>query len=87
MPTVKQQLREEILKRRGLTQGRYGRLRPVKPHTRSKNKTWAMEALELEFGKPIEELLAPGVSIILVARRLGIDKGTVSKWRLRFGLR
>lgn len=85
--TTKSQLREQILKRHGLVTGKYGQLKQRVAQRPADNKTWAMLALELRFGKDIEELLSPGTNINTVARRLSIDKGTVSKWRLRFGLR
>ena len=41
--------------------------------------------VELHFGKPIEELLVQG-SVRTVAKRLGVDFSTVSKWKARLGL-
>jgi nicotinate-nucleotide pyrophosphorylase (carboxylating) len=49
-------------------------------------KTLAMRLLEEKFGQPIEFLLAQG-TLNEVAEALGITFTTVSKWRLRLGLR
>ena len=50
------------------------------------NKTLAMRLIEARLGKLIEELLSEG-SLKEVAELLGIKESTVSKWRLRLGLR
>ena len=86
MPTIKQQLRQEILKRRGLAKGRAGHLVQSQPAQLRTDLTTAMQLLELQHGKPIEVLLAPHLSVRLVGRRLGINYSTVSKWRNQLGL-
>ncbi|KKM82281.1 hypothetical protein LCGC14_1321120 [marine sediment metagenome] len=52
------------------------------------NKTLAMRLLENQFGQTIEYLLDEEQgSLKEVAKTLGIDESTVSKWRLRLGMR
>jgi len=81
-------LRRRILKKRGLEEHSYGRLVEVdRPDLIiPENRTMRMVRIELEQGKPLEELLMDG-DLNEVANRLGIDFTTVSKWRLRLGLR
>lgn len=89
MPSLKNQLKASILRKRGLGKGKYGKL--VEPTISSeipdRDKTLAMKLLEKQFSMPIELLLNPDAPIDKVARRLGIDRSTVSVWRLRLGLR
>ncbi len=54
----------------------------------SYSKTLAMRLLEAQFGRTIEFLLSEEQgSLKEVAKTLGIDESTVSKWRLRLGMR
>jgi hypothetical protein len=85
MPTPRQKVQQAILKRKGLETGRYRGLKVVEI-SKDGNKTLAMRLLEREFGDSIENLLLFG-DLAATARYLGIDKSTVSKWRLRLGLR
>ena len=48
-------------------------------------KTGAMALVELALGMPIEEALEGSLSV--VAKRTGMDASTVSKWKLKLGLR
>ena len=82
---IKQRLQEQILKHRGLKPASYTGLEEntVPPDG---IKTLTMRQIEARFGIPIEELLMEG-SLNQVARRLGIDFTTVSRWRERLGLR
>lgn len=86
-------LREEMLRRRGLAVGRSGKLTPkppVKPGRSPPSRsdlTLAMRLLEEQYGKPIVELISVDQNIMEVSRRLGIDKGLISRWRKRLGLR
>ncbi len=51
-------------------------------------KTLAMRLLEKQFGFDITILISEQRgSLSLVAKTLGIDQSTVSKWRLRLGMR
>jgi len=87
-PRFKERLRQEILRKRGLQREGHGHLGDVpKPEfTDSGNKTLAMRLLEEIHGRPIEELLMEG-NINEVGAALFLDPSTVSKWRLRLGLR
>ena len=49
------------------------------------NKTAAMLLVEAELGQPLERVLT-SASRGKVAKRLGLDKPTISKWRKRLGL-
>lgn len=93
MVTNRRQLREEVLRRRGLVEGPRGKLRikpplaglgPGPPEVRP-GITARMRLIEITHGKPIEVLLVRG-SVREVGRRLGINYSTVSKWRMKFGL-
>lgn len=50
-----------------------------------------MQLLEAEHGRPIDELLRAlyldeGLGVEDVAERLGLTKGTVSRWLAHFGI-
>ena len=60
------------------------RLRP-RPTALEARKTSLMKLLEMEHGKSIEELLLDD-TVTTVAKFLRINKGTVSKWRMRLSL-
>ena len=51
----------------------------------SDGKTAAMLLVEAELGQPLERILT-SASRGKVAKKLGLDKSTVSKWRKRLGL-
>lgn len=79
---IKGRIQEGILKRReevGVPVG--GELPPT-----DVNKTLAMRLMEARFNLSIAVLLQQG-TLEEVAELLGIDQSTVSKWRLRLGLR
>ncbi len=86
MVRFKERVRRRILKERGLVRTGQGHLAPETKEPDDPNKTLAMRLIEARLGEPIEELLMRG-SIKQVGEELGIDETTVSKWRLRLGLR
>jgi len=83
-------LREQILKEHGLishqkAKGKGKRLVTHLPTMLTGSKTILMELLESRHKKDIRELLITG-SLTVVAKNLGIDFTTVSKWKKRLGL-
>jgi hypothetical protein len=82
----KERVRRKILKDRGLIRAGKGHLEPMPDEPNDPNKTLAMRLIEARLGVLIEELLSEG-SLKEVAVLLGVDETTVSKWRLRLGLR
>ena len=93
MTRAKQRIRADILKRRGLVAKKYGQVEPVvlppirTPLAGARNgKTLAMRLIEGELNMPIEEVLSTG-TLGEVSEMLGVDKSTISKWRLKLGLR
>ena len=78
-------VQQQILDKRDLDRTGHGHLEP-KVEPSSDNKTWAMLLMEQKFGAPIEELISHG-SNVEVGNLLGLDPSTISKWRLRLGLR
>jgi hypothetical protein len=88
MPTRRQLLQRDILKKRGLESEYYGGLKPQEIVPDS-SKTLAMRLIEVRFGIPIEELLKVEQyeNLEPIAKKLGIDISTVCKWRLKLGLR
>lgn len=89
MPTPRQRVQREILRRRGVVPEQYRGLKPKEIKPDDGTKTLTMRLLEREFGVPIEDLLHVPLYGRLepIAERLGIDISTVSKWRLKLGLR
>lgn len=81
---IKARVQEAVLKEKGLEPSSSGSLQP-KPIPIA-NKTLAMRLLEIQFGEDIDALIKDG-TIADVADYLGIEESTVSKWRLRLGLR
>ena len=80
----KARIQEAILKKRhGL------RIVPLdEPAKVDPRKTLAMRLMEQQHGISIEDLISEDVgSLATVAKILGIDESTVSKWRLRLGMR
>ncbi len=79
---VKAKVQEGILKRR----------RQALPSVREElplsdgDMSLAMRLIELRFNVPLAVLLQQG-TLEEVAKLLGIDQSTVSKWRLRLNLR
>lgn len=75
------QLRKRILKSRQVELSKNTR-KPVTYDDAPSiiDKTYLMKYVELKHGGKIEDLLYPG-TIYEVAKRLGIDFTTVSKWR------
>lgn len=83
-------IREKILKEHGLisqqrAKGKQRRLVIQPPYIPIASKTTLMELLETRHKKPIQKLLLAG-SLTVVAKNLGIDFTTVSKWKKRLGL-
>ena len=81
---IKARVQESVLKRKGLEPSPSGSLRP-KPIPIA-DKTLTMRLLEIQFGEDIDVLIKDG-TIADVADYVGIEESTVSKWRLRLGLR
>lgn len=82
----KERVRRQVLKNRGLIRTGQGHLEPASTEPGDPNKTLAMRLIEDRLGVMIEELLAEG-SLKECAVLLGVKESTVSKWRLRLGLR
>ncbi len=82
----KERVRRGVLKKRGLVRTGKGHLEPMPDEPVDPNKTLAMRLIEARLGIMIEELLSEG-SLKEVGLLLGIKESTVSKWRLRLGLR
>ena len=88
------QIRQQLLKEKGLTSfksgpARHGKLKPVPmPAIDPKLKTPMMRYLELVYGEPIERILLSG-SLSVVAKKLDgeVDTSTLSKWIKRLKLR
>ncbi len=83
---LKRKVQNKILKDRGLKRKGEGHLEPMPDEPVDPNKTLAMRLIEARLGRLIEELLIMG-SLQEVSVLLGIKESTVSKWRLRLGLR
>ena len=85
--SIKSKMQESILKGRGLEVTTSGLVKKVhKELSDSPSTTLAMRLLEEQYGTSIESLIRYG-TIKEVAEFLGIKESTVSKWRLRLGLR
>jgi len=82
----KERVRRQVLKKHGLVRAGQGHLEPMPEEPVDPNKTLAMRVLQELHGIPIEELLMGG-NLKEVATLLGVGESTVSKWRLRLGLR
>ncbi|KKM02994.1 hypothetical protein LCGC14_1778870 [marine sediment metagenome] len=82
----KERVRRKVLKDRGLIRTGHGHLEPMPDEPIDPNKTLAMRLIEARLDRLIEDLLMEG-SLKEVADLLGIKESTVSKWRLRLGLR
>ncbi len=82
----KERVRRKLLKDRGLIRVGKGHLEPMPDEPDDPNKTLAMRLIEARLGIVIEELLSEG-SLKEVALLIGVKESTVSKWRLRLGLR
>ena len=92
MPTPRQRLQRNILRERGLVKGGYGKLVDAPESALNTvsddfTKTLAMRQIEARLGKPIEVLLSMNRTQEEIAKILGIDRSTVSVWRLRLGIR
>ena len=83
---LKEKTRRKLLRDRGLIRTGQGHLAPVPEEPVDPNKTLAMRLIEARLDRLIEDLLMEG-SLKEVAVLLGIKESTVSKWRLRLGLR
>ncbi len=82
----KEKIRRKVLKDHGLARIGQGHLEPMPEKPADPNKTLAMRLIEARLDRLIEDLLMEG-SLKEVADLLGIKESTVSKWRLRLGLR
>ncbi|KKL52720.1 hypothetical protein LCGC14_2282670 [marine sediment metagenome] len=82
----KERIRRKVLKDRGLIRTGQGHLEQAPDKAVDPNKTLAMRLIEARHGRLIEDLLSEG-SLKECADLLGIKESTVSKWRLRLGLR
>jgi transposase-like protein len=79
-------IRKRILTRRGVEPAKY--TRNIKQYFESDApflKTPTMRLLEMKYGVRIEALLLNG-TIDELAKKLSIDRSTVSKWRKRIRL-
>jgi len=85
-------IKDRILEERGLiehqtTKHAAKRLARIPPSPLDSLKTPMMRYLELKHGKPIQDMVMAG-SLSQVAKKLGVDSSTVSKWikhlKLRF---
>ena len=85
-PHFKEKVRRKILRNHGLIRAGQGHLEPMPDEPDDPNKTLAMRLIEARLGIVIEELLSEG-SLKEVAVLIGVKESTVSKWRLRLGLR
>lgn len=87
-PVKISKLRERILDKQRLKvvqdPGKHHRIEKI-DERKDLNRTPLMIALELAHDAPIEDLISEG-TIYQVAKRLGIDPSTVSKWRTRLEL-
>ncbi|KKL63028.1 hypothetical protein LCGC14_2179230 [marine sediment metagenome] len=84
-PQFVRRIRQQILEGRDLDRTGHGHLGP-KPQPPANNKTFAMRFVEEKFDAPIEELISHG-SNVEVGNLLSLSPSTISKWRLRLGLR
>lgn len=82
----KERTRRMVLKERSQIRTGYGRIEDEPEIPPDPRKTLTMRLMEYQFRCPIEELLVEG-SLEEVGQRLGVHISTVSKWRLRLGLR
>ena len=84
-PHYPRRVQEQILDKRGLERTGHGHLEPVsKPST--PGATFAMRLMEEKWGVPIRELIGHG-SNVEVGGLLDMHPSTISKWRLKLGLR
>ena len=86
-------LKQKILEEHGLVeyqeprgQRKHKRLATIPPSNFDHLKTPHMKYLELKHRKPIEQLLLEG-SLSTVAKNLGIDTSTASRWIAKLKLR
>ena len=96
MATIRQRIREDVLKRHGLVKakGRGLKPKPKKPPPSlagvdlvgDGRKTLTMLLLEAQLDCPIEEILSAG-SLSVLSRELGLSRSCISKWRQRLGVR
>lgn len=78
--------RRKLLRDRGLIRTGKGHLEPMPDEPGDPNKTLAMRLIEARLGRLMEDLLVEG-SLKDLSELLGVEESTVSKWRLRLGLR
>ena len=86
-------VKDRILEERGLIKHqpakyKHGKMVRIPPSPLDSLKTPTMKYLELRHRKTIQDMLVAG-SLSQVARKLGVDPSTVSKWikhlKLRYG--
>lgn len=76
----KKTLKSKILKSRGQVSVGYGKITTPDKLSAAFHKTHLMKYIELQFGEPLDKLIAKG-TIYEVGKRLGVDYSTISKWR------
>jgi len=76
----KKTIKSRILKSRGEVSAGYGKVATPDKLSAAFHKTHLMKYIELQFHEPLDKLIANG-TIYEVAKRLGVDYSTVSKWR------
>jgi len=76
----KKTIKSRILKSRGQVSAGYGKITTADKLSSAFRKTHLMKYIELQFHEPLDKLIANG-TIYEVAKRLGVDYSTVSKWR------
>jgi len=89
-PHFRERLKRRIANRRGLDLAKKGKLRPVEVPTTpsSNNKSLVMRMVEANFGTTIEVLIDQSQGEEqAIAKRLGVSESTISRWRLRLGMR
>ena len=93
--SIKQRVREDVLRRHGLVPDKGKGLKPKPKRTaslvgvdlnRPEGKTLTMLVLEAQLGEPIEVILESG-TLGTLSRELGLHRSTISKWRRQLGLR
>ncbi len=85
-PNFVRRAQEQILDKRDLERTGHGHLGPQADKPSTQGATFAMRLMEEKFGVPIKELIGHG-SNVEVGNMLTLSPSTISKWRLRLGLR
>ncbi len=85
-PHFPRRVQQQILDRRDLERTGHGHLSPKPSLPAVPGKTFAMRLMEEKWRVPIKELIGHG-SNVEVGNLLTMHPSTISKWRLRLGLR